>query len=90
LLEKQQSIHKDLKANRDARISRIENSKGTWADMLKALDDIAHRTRVGDEMAVMNLAKEKAKDNLSEWHTFEDGKVDQPFLTPETVKSEDE
>jgi len=90
LLDQQKSISKDLKANRDARIKRIEDSKSSWASMIRALEDEELRERMGDDMELMKLAKDKVKDRLSQWHTYEDGKVDQPFLTPDTVKGEDD
>ena len=31
---------------------------------------------------------EKEKERLSQYHTYNDGLVDQPFLTPDTVKDE--
>jgi len=37
-------------------------------------------------MEKMRLAMEKEKERLSEYNQYEDGAVDQPFLTPETVK----
>jgi hypothetical protein len=40
----------------------------------------------GIEMEKMRLAMEKEKDRLSEFHKYTDEMVDQPFLTPETVK----
>ena len=33
------------------------------------------------------MANEKAR--MSEYHTYEDNMVDQPFLTPDTVKDND-
>jgi hypothetical protein len=37
-------------------------------------------------MEKMRLAMEAEKERLSEYLTYEDGQVDQPFLTPETTK----
>ena len=34
------------------------------------------------------IAKNKARDELSEWHEYIDGTIDQPLLTPETVRDE--
>ena len=34
----------------------------------------------------MRLAMENERDRLSAFHKYEDGQVDQPFLTPDTVK----
>jgi len=37
-------------------------------------------------MEKMRAAMNKEKERLLEYHTYEDGTVDQPFLTPDTVK----
>lgn len=42
--------------------------------------------RYGIEMEKMRMAMEKEKERLGEYHKYEDGVVDQPFLTPDTVK----
>jgi len=34
----------------------------------------------------MRLAKESEKNRLSQLHQYEDGGIDQPFLTPDTTK----
>lgn len=88
LLDKKQSLMKELKANRDVRIKRIEDSKSTWASTLRFLEDEENREKTGDEIEKMRIAKNKARDELSEWHEYIDGTIDQPFLTPETVKDE--
>ena len=38
--------------------------------------------------ANVTLAMEKEKVRLSEFHKYEDGLIDQPFLTPETVEDD--
>ena len=37
----------------------------------------------------MRLSAEQEKTRLSEYHQYEDGGIDQPFLTPETAKNDD-
>jgi hypothetical protein len=37
-------------------------------------------------MEKMRLAMMKEQERLSAFHKYEDGTVDQPFLTPDTVK----
>ena len=39
-------------------------------------------------MEKMRLAMENEKERLSEYTTYEDGAVDRPFLTPETLERE--
>ena len=78
---------KDLKGTREQRIKAIEDSKQTFASLVKQIaTDKSFRTKIGVDMEKMRLAMEKEKARLSEFHTYEDGQVDQPFLTPDTVK----
>lgn len=90
LLEKRQNITRDLKATRDQRIKRIDDSKTTWTGFLKALDDETIRSRVGDDIELMRLAKNKARDRLSELHEYVDGKFDRPILNSETIELDQE
>ena len=78
---------KDLKATREQRIKRLEDSKQTfigWVSQILTSPDL--RREFGIEMEKMRLAMENQKQELSEWHKYEDGIIDQPFLTPDTVK----
>ena len=52
----------------------------------------AVREREGLDMEIMSISADKAIDDLSEYHTYEDGGVDRPFMTPEIVldKEDDE
>jgi|TARA_B100000676_G_scaffold141614_1_gene140232 hypothetical protein len=80
---------KDLKGTREQRIKAIEDSKQTFAALVKQIaTDEAFRTQIGIDMEKMRLAMENEKERLSEYHTYEDGAVDQPFLTPETLSEE--
>jgi hypothetical protein len=42
--------------------------------------------KYGIEMEKMRLAMKKEGERLSAFHQYEDGTIDQPFLTPDTVK----
>jgi len=78
---------KDLKGTREQRIKAIEDSKLTFASLVKKLaTDPQYRNDIGVEMEKMRLAMESEKERLSEYNQYDDGQVDQPFLTPDTVK----
>ena len=83
---------KDLKGTREQRIKAIEDSKQTFASLVKQIaTDSEFRTKIGLEMEKMRLSMESEKERLAEYHEYEDGTVDQPFLTSETlIKKEDE
>ena len=78
---------KDLKGTREQRIKAIEDSKVTFAALIKKIildGDFRHET--GVEMEKMRLAMDIERDRLSQAHVYEDGITDQPFLTSETVE----
>ena len=81
---------KDLKGTREQRIKAIEDSKLTFASLVKKLaTDSQYRSQIGIDMEKMRLAMEAEKERLSDYVQYEDGIVDQPFLTPETLKEQE-
>ena len=85
LLGEQQKISKDLKATREQRIKRIEDGKSSWVGLIRMLEDEILREREGREIEIIALATQKAKDDLSTLHQYQDGKLDLPFLKPESA-----
>lgn len=83
-------ITKNLKADRADRVKRIENETTTFTGWMRSLEDSRKRKRYGLEVELLKMASEKAVEELSEWHEYEDGTIDQPFLTAETVKGDEE
>ena len=86
LLNEQQKISKDLKATREQRIKRIEDGKSSWIGLIRMLEDEEIREKEGREMEIMNMSVEQQINKLSEYHEYQDGEVDTPLLTPETVQ----
>lgn len=89
LLTEQQKISKDLKATREQRIKRIEDGKSSWVGLIRMLEDEDIREKEGREMEIIKMATTKAKESLMSYHQYQDGKLDNPFLTPETVIQND-
>ena len=84
---KKGAMLKDMKATREQRIKRLEDSKQTfigWVTDLMVNPEKRHE--LGMEMEKMRLAMDKEREALSEWHQYEDKVIDQPFLTPDSVK----
>ena len=78
---------KDLKGTREQRVKAIEDSKLTFASLVKKIaTDHQFRSKIGIDMEKMRLAMENEKERLSDYVDYEDGQVDQPFLTPDTLK----
>ena len=90
LLNEQQKISKDLKATREQRIKRIEDGKSSWIGLIRMLEDEEIREKEGREIEIMNMAVEQQVKNLSEYHTYQDGEIDTPLLTPETVREKED
>jgi uncharacterized protein Smg (DUF494 family) len=88
LLNEQQKISKDLKATREQRIKRIEDGKSSWTGLIRMLEDESIREKEGREMEILSLATERLKLKLTDYHTYQDGVVDQPFLTPERLPND--
>ena len=86
---KKNMMLKELKGTREQRIKVLEDSKQTFAGWVRALiQDREMRQEIGSNMEKMRLAMNMEKGRLAEYHQYEDGLVDQPFLTPETVKDD--
>ena len=90
LSKEYKDLAKDLKATRDQRLQRIEDGKTSWIGLIRMLEDEDVREREGIDMEVMALSADKAMDELSEYHSYEDGKVDRPIMTPDVVLEKDD
>ena len=84
---KKAGMLREMKGTREQRIKRLEDSKQSFVSWVAHLmQDPETMKKYGIEMEKMRMAMEKEKDRLSAYHKYEDGVVDQPFLTPDTVK----
>lgn len=87
LQTKKNSMLKEMKATREQRIRRFEDSRESFTGWLAHLmQNPQIMIQYGLEMEKMRLAMENEKERLSAFHKYDDGLVDQPFLTPETAK----
>jgi hypothetical protein len=86
LQSKKAAMLREMKGTREQRIKRLEDSKQSFTSWIASLmQDPETLKRYGIEMEKMRLAMVKEKERLSAFHKYEDGQVDQPFLTPDTV-----
>jgi hypothetical protein len=85
ILDRIEKTQRDLKAARADRVKKIEDSKSSFTGLLKALEDAEVRKRMGEDLEVNRIAKDEAIKRLSQYHTYEDGTVDRPFLSAETL-----
>lgn len=87
LQTKKATILREIKGTREQRIKRLEDSKQSFTSWVTSMmQDPDLMKRYGIEMEKMRLAMKKEEERLSAFHKYEDGQVDQPLLTPETVK----
>ena len=87
LQTKKASILREMKGTREQRIKRLEDSKQSFTSWIATLmQDPELLKQYGIEMEKMRLAMLKEKERLSAFHKYEDGQIDQPFLTPDTVQ----
>jgi len=89
LLNEQQKISKDLKATREQRIKRIEDGKSSWIGLIRMLEDEEIREKEGREMEILAIATDKLKNKLYDYHSYQDGVIDQPFLNPESIENKE-
>ncbi len=90
LSKEYKDLAKDLKATRDQRLQRIEDGKTSWIGLIRMLEDEIVREREGIDMEMISISADKSLDKYSEYHTYDDGAIDRPMLTPETVLEKDE
>lgn len=90
LQEKHSSLFKDLKATRDQRITKFENSKKDILSLIKNFTSNTWREAEGRQQALVSLAVEKERARLSEYIEYDDGGVDKPILSSETVEDSNE
>lgn len=87
LQAKKASMLREMKGTREQRIKRLEDSKQSFTSWVAAMmQDPERMKRYGIEMEKMRTAMKKEGERLASFHKYEDGTVDQPFLTPDTVK----
>ena len=86
---KKSGMLKDLKATREQRIKRLEDSKQTFTGWIKnVLQNAAFREELSINMEKLRLAVDKESARLAGYHKYDDGVIDQPLLTPETYSDD--
>lgn len=79
----------DIKGSRGQRIKEIEQRSESFGALIKALvADKDFNREAGIETEKMRLAMIDEQVRLAAYLKYEDGKIDQPLLTPDTVKED--
>tara|TARA_Y100000593_G_scaffold44019_1_gene84031 strand:+ start:2427 stop:3224 length:798 start_codon:yes stop_codon:yes gene_type:complete len=90
LQEKKDAKFKDLKATRDQRFKQLEDSRKSFFDLMKILDEKDSRDKEGRQIELMKLAATKKRGDLGEYTEYEDGTVDRPLLNSDTTIGEND
>lgn len=84
LQDKKDKKYEQLKSTREMRLDKVERSGHSFFDLVKMLDAPEAREREGRVNELYKVASDVAKKVFQQYHTYEDGKLDRPFLTPES------
>ena len=79
------NILKELKASREMRIKKVEDSKTAFSGYVRYLDEEPNLKQVGRDAELMRKAMERSMDKLGEYHLYINDRLDRPFLTNETI-----
>lgn len=91
LQAKKSAMLREMKGTREQRIKRLEDSKQSFTSWVGSLiQDPELAKSYGIQMEKMKLAMKKEEERLATYHQYEDGTIDQPLLTPETVRINNE
>jgi hypothetical protein len=89
VLGEKNKILKEMKATREQRIKRVEDSRQSFTGyMSNLLMNTDLRRSLGISMEKMRLAMYKERERLGQYHRFEDGMIDQPILCVDTIIEE--
>lgn len=86
LQERYDTLMKALKSTREQRIKDIETGKETVLGLIKNLQREEFRRTEGRQAELMKMAGEREYRRLGMLHEYDDGQVDRPILSPETVE----
>ena len=87
LQAKKGAMLKEMKGTREQRIKRLEDSKQSFTSWVASMmQDPDLMKQYGIEMEKMKMAMNMEQERLAQLHEYDDGTIDQPFLTPDTVK----
>lgn len=87
LQAKKSLMLKEMKATREQRVKRLEDSKHTFTGWVTYLMSNPEKLKqYGLEMEKMRLAAQQERKRLSKYHKYVDGEVDKPLLIPGNAK----
>lgn len=85
LQERHDALMKSLKSTRDQRLKVVEGSRVNFIDLIKTLMERDRQETEGRQAGLMSKAAEEAYTRLGRPTKYEDGNVDNPILSADTV-----
>lgn len=80
---------KDIKGTREQRVKRLEESKETITGWITTImTEPKMRDELGRWVEKFRIAQVVEYQRLGEYHTYEDGSIEQPILNNETIKDD--
>lgn len=83
LQDKKDKKYDQLRATRQLRLEKTEKAGHSFFDLVKMLDSPEYREREGRMNDLYKVCAEVARMRFEQYHKYENGKLDRPFLTPE-------
>lgn len=90
LLDRHNKLAETLKGTRDQRLKEATSGKISWLEVLKYWADPKNREWEAKKLATVNAAVEQERSRMYSYHTYMDGKVDQPVLNTEAINAKKE
>jgi hypothetical protein len=90
LAEKKDKKYDQLKATRQLRLEKAEKAGRSFYDLIAMLDTPEVREREGRLNELFKQATDISRAVFEKYHKYDDGKLDRPFLTPESEESKNE
>ena len=85
LHERHTKLLENLKGTREQRIKEITDGKQSVLQLFKMLQNKDIQENIGREAELMKLSAEKEYERLGKVHKYEDGALDRPILSVDTV-----
>lgn len=85
LQERQDGLMRSLKSTRDQRFKEVESNKVGILTLLKQLQRQDFARKEGRQAGLYKLAGEKEYNRLGQLHEYEDGTLDRPILSADTI-----
>lgn len=85
-----QKLTTELKGSRKDRVEKATEGSLGWTDLLRRLEEEEFRNKATRQSRLLDMAANKVRGELANYHTYIDGTLDRPILDSETVLLDEE